>query len=149
MSMADIERVFDEHGLEGKSGSSPYEFVTNKFMHTDTVIEKTLDSGQKVKERFLDIDARTELNSPISFASAQTYQIYLARRFNKSVPRWLEETKNGRERDLFDIFFDTTRVAMINKDRGGRKEAKEILSAYFGGERFRQPEDVAANLLKK
>lgn len=143
MSMVDIERLFDTRGMEGERGESPYAFVANKFMHVDSTRE-VVKEGQKIKEHYLDVEARTELNSPIPFASGQTYQVFLARRFKKHIPPWIQP-----DQDLFEIFFDRVQVAMINKDRKGRTEAKDILSAYFGGQRFGATENLGEQLLKK
>ena len=142
--MPDIERLFDTHGLEGKAAGSPYEFVADKFMHVDREVEITLPDGKKVKQRVLDVEARTELNSPIPFASSQTYQVYLARKFNKAMPKWVQPNQ-----DLLDIFHSRVMIAMINKDRKGRTETQAILSAYFGGQRLQSDLNTASEILKK
>ena len=141
--MPDIERLFDTHGANASSGGSPYEFVANKFMHIDTEIEVE-ENGKKIKKRILDVDARTELNSPVAFASSETLGVYISRAFKFNKPKWVQE-----DQDLLDLYLARVKIAMINKDRKGRIEAKEILSAYFGGQRFNSPENLAEQVLKK
>jgi len=146
MSFADIERLFDFKGMEGKEGRSPHEFIAREFLYPWKEVERVDPNTKlKVKDYEIDVDARTEINSPAAFAASESYFTYLHRRVKKRIPKWIRPDQTTAE-----IYMERFKINMISKERRGRQEAKEILSAYFGSTKaFSSSEAVAKDILQK
>jgi len=146
MSFVDIERLFDRFGAgAGGSGASPHEFIAREILYPTREEEFVTETGEKVKRKVIDVDARTEINAPVAFAASQIYfGGYLARRFKMPRPVWLTDA------DQLSLgYTQMVKVLMISKERRGRTEFERIMEAYFSGQKYVDQSNLPKEILSK
>lgn len=103
---------------ENSTSSNLYAHATHELLYTYSERERKDKNGKSYKERYIDVDAKTELPNPISIALLESISVFLAEEFGSE----------KSDKDI-DYFIERFKIDMISKDRQSRKEITEILRA--------------------